>query len=603
MKQYRSHNINELSASLDGQTVRLCGWVERIRDHGSLKFIDLRDRSGLCQVVVDPQAFEVHKIRNESVVKVDGLISLRPKGMENKELSSGEIEINASNLEVLSLADPLPYERDQKQSSAGESIRLKHRYLDLRSPKLQNILFTRHKAMQATRQFFSKKDFWEVETPYLYKSTPEGARDYLVPSRVHPGSFFALPQSPQTLKQLLMVGGVERYCRIVKCFRDEDLRADRQPEFTQVDLEMSFMSQEEILELMENYISFLWKEILGVELKTPFIRLSYDQAMADYGSDKPDLRFDLKLKNLSSCFKESQFKVFRNLLDSGGEIIALPINVNKIKEEHNIEVPKWSRKQIDQFTELVKTHGLQGLAWVYIEEDGSWKSPIAKFLSDEEKKLCIKNCQAKPGDYLFFAAENKEKAQNALGALRQHIAKQLKLIDDQKVSDKWPFAWVTDFPLFEQSDDGQLMAKHHPFTRCHPDDQAKLLKATSKKELLGLRAIAHDLVVNGYEVGGGSMRIYDSQEQQALFKALSISDEEAQKNFGFFLKALRYGVPPHGGIAFGFDRLVMCLCGTSSIRDVIAFPKTANAHCLMSESPSQADPEQLAELRLQLIRS
>ena len=591
---YRSVNCGDLRENHVNQEVTLCGWVQTLRDHGGLAFLDLRDRSGICQVFLPDEVSNV-KLRNESVVQIVGEVMKRPEGMSNSKIATGAIEVKAKKVEVLSLAEALPFNIEEKNEGVNENTRLKYRYLDLRRPELKRILEVRHRVLQLTRKFFTDNKFWEIETPFLYKSTPEGARDYLVPSRVHPGNFYALPQSPQTLKQLLMVSGFERYFQVVRCFRDEDLRADRQPEFTQIDLEASFLSPDEFMGILEKFVALLWKEILGVEIKTPFPRLAYKEAMESYGSDKPDMRFGLKLHDVGSHFKGSSFKVFSSVIENGGKVVALAVKKSEVGE-----VPAWSRKDMDNFNTAVTPYGLKGVAWVKVEEAG-WNSQIAKFFSPEQQKQVSSALGASNGDYIFFAAEAAPRVYEAMGNLRLMVARELKLIGEG-LSQSWPFTWITNFPLFEfDAQNGRLAAAHHPFTRPLDEDLEKL-KSNDIDTLRSIRALAYDLALNGSEVAGGSFRIFNSDVQKSMFKALGFKDEEIKEKFGFFVEALQYGTPPHGGVAFGLDRLVMMLAGTNNIRDVIAFPKTASASCLMSECPSRVSPDQLAELQLQVLK-
>jgi aspartyl-tRNA synthetase len=591
---YRSVNCGDLRENHIHQEVTLCGWVQTLRDHGGLAFLDLRDRSGICQVFLPDEVSNV-KLRNESVVQIVGEVMKRPEGMSNSKIATGAIEVKAKKVEVLSLAEALPFNIEEKNEGVNENTRLKYRYLDLRRPELKRILEVRHRVLQLTRKFFTDNKFWEIETPFLYKSTPEGARDYLVPSRVHPGNFYALPQSPQTLKQLLMVSGFERYFQVVRCFRDEDLRADRQPEFTQIDLEASFLSPDEFMGILEKFVALLWKEILGVEIKTPFPRLAYKEAMESYGSDKPDMRFGLKLHDVGTHFKGSSFKVFSSVIENGGKVVALAVKKSEVGE-----VPAWSRKDMDNFNTAVTPYGLKGVAWVKVEEAG-WNSQIAKFFTPEQQKQVSSALGASNGDYIFFAAEASPRVYEAMGNLRLMVARELKLIGEG-LSQSWPFTWITNFPLFEfDAQNGRLAAAHHPFTRPLDEDLEKL-KSNDIDTLRSIRALAYDLALNGSEVAGGSFRIFNSDVQKSMFKALGFKDEEIKEKFGFFVEALQYGTPPHGGVAFGLDRLVMMLAGTNNIRDVIAFPKTASASCLMSECPSRVSPDQLAELQLQILK-
>jgi aspartyl-tRNA synthetase len=608
MAHYRTHNSSDLNSKLAGEKVVLSGWVHKVRDHGGVYFIDLRDRSGLCQVVFDQALPGLNELRSEFVVRIEGQVRRRPEGMINKKLASGEIEVHGTAIQILSSAEVPPFTPDTDIEKVSEQTRLKYRYLDLRRPELQKNLLLRHRFLQTTRSFFDQEGFVEVETPILYKSTPEGARDYLVPSRVHPGQFFALPQSPQTLKQLLMIAGFERYFQIARCFRDEDLRADRQPEFSQVDIECSFLEKNEFLEILERFVKRTWKDCLGVDLKTPFPRISYADAMGTYGSDKPDTRFGLKLQNVSSIFKNTGFKVFSTVLGAGGKIIALPVRAKELAEK-NITSPDWSRKFFDQMNTVVQPHGLKGVAWFRFSksaaevtpEDGV-QSPISKFLTKDELRQLMESTQLSSGDYLFLGAEASPTVETAMGTLRIKLSQELGLVKPGNLED-WKFVWVTEFPLFEfDPQSNRLMAAHHPFTRPIAEDLPMML-SDDPKEWRKVRAEAYDLALNGFEIAGGSLRIYDSKVQSAMFRAIGFSPEEAQKQFGFFMDALKFGTPPHGGIAFGIDRVVMLLCGADSIREVIAFPKTARAICPMSETPSTVSPDQLAELRLSVVKS
>ena len=545
---YRTHGCGQLSASLAGSTIKLSGWVHRVRDHGGVVFIDLRDRSGLCQVVVEADGkngddytyngskAEALKLRSEFVVCITGKVRERPGKMANTKLTSGAIEVEATSIEVLSAAEVPPFSIDDENANVNENTRLKYRYLDLRRPALQKNFFLRHQALQLARAYFANEGFWEIETPILYKSTPEGARDYLVPSRVHPGQFFALPQSPQTLKQLLMIGGIERYCQIARCFRDEDLRADRQPEFTQIDLEASFLSQEEFLQLLEGFIKKLWKDTIGVDLKTPFRRMPYAEAMGSYGSDKPDLRFGLKIQDVSSLVRDCGFGVFSSMVKAGGNVIALPVRASELAQTKTA-APTWSRKFFDGLNAIVSPFGLKGVAWARVDSAGTWNSPIAKFFKPEELQALEQKLGLQAGDHVFFAAEQSPRVLEAMGTLRLHIAKELGIIKPG-VSDVWEFCWITEFPLFNyEPSEGRLYAAHHPFTRPLAADKDKFLAGVSGEKidvqsLKDVRAEAYDLALNGFEVGGGSLRIYDPKSQNAMFKALGISEAEAQEKFG-----------------------------------------------------------------------
>ena len=602
MSQYRSHISNELTPELDGQSVILSGWVHKVRDHGGLSFFDLRDRSGLTQIMIPASLVaEQAKLRAEFVVRVEGIVRKRPEGMINKKMPSGAIEIETTNITVLTEADVPPFTADSSDESVSESTRLKYRYLDLRRERLKNNLILRSKLLQESRSFFSDNAFTEIETPILYKSTPEGARDYLVPSRVHQGEFYALPQSPQTLKQLLMISGFERYFQVAKCFRDEDLRADRQPEFTQLDLETSFMTQDEILDLLEKYIQHIWKSCLNVSLPAKFERLSFADAMSRFGSDKPDMRFKLELSDISEQMKDSGFKVFSSCVNNGGKVIALPVRAKELAEK-DCKMPEWSRKFFDSLNPMVGTYGLKGVAWAKVLEDGTWQSPIGKFFNDEERAKLEIELQLEKGDCVLFGAEASPLVENAMGQLRLHVGTECGLIDPKNSRNEWAFVWILDWPLFEdESEDGRFFAAHHPFTKPNAEGM-KILNSGDTSKFHDIIAEAYDLALNGSELGGGSLRIFDSGTQNAMFKALGFSEEEAQKQFGFFLEALKFGTPPHGGVAFGVDRMAMLMAKEDSIREVIAFPKTAKAQCPMSDTPSTVASDQLADLRIQISK-
>jgi aspartyl-tRNA synthetase len=581
----RTHGCNELRSENIGQEVVLMGWVQRRRDHGGVIFVDLRDRDGLTQVVFNPDVNaavhqKAHVIRSEFVLGVRGTVNARLEGMTNPKLATGTIEVMVDELKLLNTAETPPF-MIEDAIDVSENIRLKHRHIDLRRPQLQRNIVVRHKAAMAVRQYLNANGFLDIETPVLTRSTPEGARDYLVPSRVNPGQFYALPQSPQLFKQLLMMGGFDSYYQIVRCFRDEDLRADRQPEFTQIDIEMSFVGEDDIIAISEGMMASIFKEVLDIDLKLPFERLEYSEAIERFGLDKPDTRFALELKDLSDIVAGSGFKVFANVVAQGGIVKAL--NAKGCVE--------FTRKEIDDLTDLVAIYRAKGLAWIKIHED-KWQSPIAKFFTDEEKQAMSERLDLQPGDLVFFVADQPSVTNEALGHLRNQLGQKLGLID----AASYQFTWVTHFPMMEYDEtEKRYQALHHPFTAPLEEDYDKL-----ESDPLAVRSRAYDLVLNGYEVGGGSIRIHETAIQQKVFNALGLQTEEAQEKFGFLLSALKSGAPPHGGIAFGFDRLVMLLCGQPSIRDVIAFPKTQKAACLMTSAPSQTSRQQLDELHLKL---
>jgi len=583
----RTHTCGELTQQNVDENVVLNGWVDRRRDLGGVIFIWIRDRYGITQVVfqeeINKEAYSLGKeLRNEFVVSVEGKVRKRPGDAVNEELKTGQIDVLVDRLIILNESETPPF-AIKNDTDAFEDLRLKYRYLDLRRPKLQKNLLLRHKMYQFVRKYFDKNNFIEIETPVLMKSTPEGARDYLVPSRIHKGKFYALPQSPQTYKQLLMISGFDKYFQIVKCFRDEDLRADRQPEFTQIDVEMSFVDQENIFEVVEGLMKDLFKQIWNLELKLPIPRLTYDEAMEKYGSDKPDLRFDLQLKTLNSIFTNSGFKVFKEGVDNNNIITG--INAKGCG--------KYSRSQIDLLSEFAKQIGSKGLIWIKVKADGIG-SPVAKFLSNNETNELISVFNAVEGDLILILAGKKEKTLQQIGSLRLEIAKREGLILDNT---NHSLLWVTDFPLFEWDEETErFYAMHHPFTSPRIEDIQFMDKNPGK-----VKARAYDLVLNGNEIAGGSIRIHNAELQSKMFKALDISTNEAEQKFGFLMNAFKYGAPPHGGIAFGFDRMVMIFAGEDSIRDTIAFPKTASAVSLMDNSPSEVSEEQLKELHIKII--
>ncbi len=581
----RTHSCCELGAKDIGNEVVLMGWVLRRRDHGGVIFVDLRDREGITQVVFNPEFdktvhAKAHSIRNEYVLAVRGRVDPRPEGMVNPNLHTGEIEILVSELKILNSAQTPPFLIEDK-IDVSESIRLKYRHLDLRRPQMQRNLILRHKAGVSVRNYLNNKAFLDLETPFLTRSTPEGARDYLVPSRVNPGQFYALPQSPQIFKQLFMISGYDRYYQIVRCFRDEDLRADRQPEFTQIDIEMSFVGEEEIMQLTEGLMAALFKDLMDTKISTPFARLTYTEAVGRYGLDKPDTRFGFELKDISDIVEGCGFKVFSGAVGKGGIVKAL--NAKGCID--------FSRKEIDDLTDFVAVYRARGMAWIKVREN-DWQSPIAKFFSEDEKKALAERIDMEPGDLIFFVADQPKIVNEALGNLRNHLGQKLSLIEE----DLFNFLWVTRFPMFEYDEtEKRHQALHHPFTSPLEEDFGKL-----QDDPLAVQSRAYDLVLNGFEIGGGSIRIHQREIQEKVFKALGMDRKSYEEKFGFLLSALDSGAPPHGGIAIGFDRLVMLLCGESSIRDVIPFPKTQKAACLLTGAPSGTSKQQLEELQLRL---
>ncbi|MGD8882172.1 MAG: aspartate--tRNA ligase [Desulfobacterales bacterium] len=581
----RTHHCWELNADDVDKEVVLMGWVHRRRDHGGVIFVDLRDREGITQVVFNPLVdkkihAKAHAIRNEYVLAVRGKVENRPADMINTKLKTGQIEVTATELKILNSAQTPPF-LIEDDIDASETIRLKYRHLDLRRSEMQKNLVMRHKVTAAARNYLNRQGFLDLETPVLTRSTPEGARDYLVPSRVNPGHFYALPQSPQIFKQLFMISGFDRYYQIVRCFRDEDLRADRQPEFTQIDIEMSFVGEKDVMKLTEGLMAHLFKDVHGIKLKRPFLQLTYDEAVGRYGLDKPDTRFGLELKDISDIVADSNFKLFANAVKKGGMVKAL--NAKGCID--------FSRKEIDDLTDFVAVYRAKGMAWIKVKET-EWQSPIIKFFSDEEKQALAECIEMEPGDLVFFVADQPKVVNESLGHLRNHLGKTLGLIDEKEHH----FLWVTRFPMFEYDEtEKRLQALHHPFTSPLEEDYDRLAD-----EPLVVKSRAYDLVLNGFEIGGGSIRIHQRSIQEKVFEALNMDRKTYEGKFGFLLEALDSGAPPHGGIAIGYDRLVMLMCGESSIRDVIAFPKTQKAACLLTRAPSVTSKTQLDELYLKL---
>jgi aspartyl-tRNA synthetase len=581
---YRTHNLGELRSGNIGEEVVLSGWVDNNRDLGGLIFVDLRDRNGITQVVFNPEEVSkelcdlAHSLKYEFVVKIKGIV--KERFSKNPNMPTGDIEVFASELEIINKSAVLPFEISD-DVNLSESMRLKYRYLDIRRPRMLNNIMKRNAMLFSMREYLNGEGFLDIDTPILTKSTPEGARDFLVPSRTNEGKFFALPQSPQLFKQILMISGVEKYYQIAKCFRDEDLRADRQLEFTQLDIEMSFITQEEFMENMEKLAKKVIKDVTGTEINYTFDRLTYEDAMNRYGSDKPDTRFDMEIKDLSALAAECSFKAFKSTVEEGGLLRGL--NAKNAAD-------KYSRKAIDELTEFVKIYGAKGLAYIKIDENGEVKSPIAKFFDDQEMAEILRVMEAEKGDMLFFVADKAKVVYDSLGALRLKLGKELGLINENE----FKFLWVVDFPLLEWSEEeNRYKAQHHPFTAIKEED-IYLLESEPEK----VRTVSYDMVLNGYEIGGGSIRIHQEEVQAKIFKLLGLSEEEAKEKFGFFLEAFRYGAPPHGGMAYGVDRFLMVMLKESSIRDVIPFPKTNKGQCLMTEAPGRVEDEQLDELKL-----
>lgn len=585
----RSHRCAEVTKAEIGSTVTLMGWVQKSRNKGGIVFVDLRDRSGIIQVIfengeIDPEVFEkAGKLKSEFVIAVVGQVEAR-SGAVNPNLITGEIEIRARELRVLSEAQTPPFPIEEN-SKTREEVRLKYRYLDLRRPDLQRNMILRSRVSTLVRQFLSEEGFLEIETPTLIKSTPEGARDYLVPSRIHPGCFYALPQSPQIFKQLLMCSGYDRYFQLARCYRDEDLRADRQPEFTQIDMELSFVDVDDVIDVNERMLAFLFKEVLGVEVPLPIQRMTWQEAMGRFGSDKPDIRFGMELTDVSEVVKDCEFAVFKGALENGGSVRGI-----NVKGQGGMP-----RKKIDKLVEFAKGYGAKGLAYISIGQDGTVKSSFAKFMKEEEMTALIQAMKGENGDLLLFAADKTKLVWDVLGALRLELAKQLELLD----KNEFKFVWITEFPLLEWSEEeNRFVAMHHPFTMPMEEDLQYIDSDPGR-----VRAKAYDIVLNGNEIGGGSVRIFQDDIQEKMFEVLGFTKEEAYKRFGFLLDAFKYGVPPHAGLAYGLDRLVMLMAKEDSIRDVIAFPKVKDASCLMSEAPDVVDPKQLEELGIAVVEN
>ncbi|CBL22436.1 aspartate--tRNA ligase [Blautia obeum] len=584
---HRTCRCAEVTKEMVGSKVTLMGWVQKARNKGGIVFVDLRDRSGIMQLIfengnIDEAGFEkAGKLRSEFVIAVTGTVENRG-GAVNENLATGAIELRAESLRILAESDVPPFPIEENSKTKDE-IRLKYRYLDLRRPDLQRNIMLKSKVAQLTRKFFTEEGFLEIETPMLGKSTPEGARDYLVPSRIHPGSFYGLPQSPQLYKQLLMCSGYDRYIQIARCFRDEDLRADRQPEFTQIDMELSFVDVDDVIDVNERFLAYLFKEVLDVDVKLPIQRITWQEAMDRFGSDKPDMRFGMELHDVSEVVKDCGFGVFKSALENGG-------SVRGINAEGQGGMP---RKKIDKLVEFAKGYGAKGLAYIAIAEDGTRKSSFAKFMTDEEMDALVQAMEGKPGDLLLFAADKNKVIYDVLGALRVELAKQMDLLD----KNEYRFVWVTEFPLLEwNEEENRYTAMHHPFTMLMDED----IPLIESGDLGKIRAKAYDIVLNGNEIGGGSVRIHQNDIQEKMFEMLGFTREAAYEQFGFLLNAFKYGVPPHAGLAYGLDRLVMLMAKVDSIRDVIAFPKVKDASCLMTESPSRVSEQQLEELGLEV---